>query len=142
MPDRPMPCGDDFHDQCGSLYVIQGVTLSTIRSSRYGFHVAVSDYLRADAEESIPAYKDLNTVELRTCWALRTRNDGPMLFPCGLRFPPGRREQFAFETRCRQRGINPADYELHYCRPFNDGQSAYLSFGVQSRLKGTTDLLM
>ncbi len=65
-----------------------------------------------------------------------------MLFPCGLRRTAGWREQQAFESLCNQREIDPAEQELAYCRPFNDGQSSYLAFGIRSSLTGATDLLI
>jgi len=143
MPEaKPSSCDDVFHDLCSTRYIIQETRISSARSTRYGFHVGVDAYLRADEQVHIPDHKDLNTVELRCIWSVNKKKKSVMFFPCGFRQPAREEHWPAFAECCMRNKRDPEEYILHYWRPFNDGHSSRPGFGIQSKLNGATDLLM
>ncbi len=153
IPDEPTrlgvkevkarPTRDAFHNSHADPYVVEKpqYNFSPRLSREYNYYMELPDYVRSDAEASIPKHKDLNVCEIKRI-AREEPNYGTVLFPCGRRCPPGRNDRSDFTQTASLYGVAPASLELDYVRPFNNGHKTFKAFGVTNPKTGDKDLLI
>lgn len=149
-PDRlgirsvsPTPTTDRFHNSHADPYVVTNprYNFKDEYSRDYRYYVGVSSYLRSNKTDPIPEIKDLATNEIkRIAW--EESRHGTLLFPCGKRERPVQSDLSGYRNTCIEYGVDPARLKLDYVRPFNDGNDAFVAYGITSNRTGQKDLLI
>lgn len=145
--EEATPGGTPFHNDFACAYQIP-LSFGPLKT-RYSFCLAVKKdgFLRAHDDENIPDIKDMNGPELRRIQYIHKKNDKTLLFPCSPREAPNQKEKVNFSTHCKKNNLKREDWDLMYCRAFNDGKNMYRGYaikkkGLESQLDGATDLLI
>jgi hypothetical protein len=143
---NPKPSGDRFHDRFNDGFQITNpkYRIPSTYGRDAGFYVRTDGYVRADGEDPVPEFKDLNTQELKR---IHQESLNGLHYPCGYRAKPNTQDVAAYCETCeRYNGVDPSKLRLDYVRPMNDGKdnddSQKVAFGVTSRRTGEKDLLI
>ena len=140
----PKPTAEDkFHNLHASPYVSLNphYSFKPKYSERYDYFVELDRYLRSDADDPLPEFKDLSTPEIKRI-AREEDFYNTILFPCGQRKPPVLDDYAGYYETCDEYNTDPNLMEIEYVRPFNDGTDSYASYGVKSKRTGQKDLLI
>ena len=142
---EPKPTKTDrFHNSHASPYAVLSpkYRFKPKYSERYEYFVGLDRYLRSDADNPLPDFKDLSTPEIKRIAKEEDYYD-TILFPCGQRKLPVRGDYAGYKRTSEEYyNTDPDLMQLEYVRPFNDGTDSYLSYGVKSKRTGEKDLLI